>query len=123
MTYRRSRLFRQVPVSFGGPKMTKPVQIRHMLSFTGAALFALAWGSAQAEQSALESVYEQKCGVCHNNPATRAPARASLHAMSPKFVVEALTNGIMKAQGAVLSTEQRVALAEFLTGQTLAAEV
>jgi cytochrome c5 len=70
-----------------------------------------------------ESVYDQNCGVCHNNPATRAPARISLHAMSPSFIVEALTNGIMKAQGSALSPEQRAALAEFLTGQNIGAEV
>ncbi len=42
--------------------------------------------------------------------------------MSPNFIVEALTNGIMKAQGSVLSPEQRVSLAEFLTGQKIGAE-
>jgi hypothetical protein len=43
--------------------------------------------------------------------------------MSPSFIVEALTNGTMKAQGAVLSPAQRAALAEFLTGQNIGAEV
>jgi hypothetical protein len=42
--------------------------------------------------------------------------------MSPNFIVEALTNGVMKAQGSVLSPEQRVSLAEFLTGQKIGAE-
>jgi hypothetical protein len=36
--------------------------------------------------------------------------------------VEALTNGIMKAQGSDLSPEQRVSLAEYLTGQKLGAQ-
>ena len=36
--------------------------------------------------------------------------------MSPDFIVEALTNGIMKAQGSSRSPEQRASLAEYLTG-------
>jgi mono/diheme cytochrome c family protein len=76
-------------------------------------------GSASAQQvqkprSAEEALFEENCGVCHNNPATRAPARASLHAMSTNFIVEALTNGIMKTEGSSLSAKQRVSLAEFL---------
>jgi hypothetical protein len=42
--------------------------------------------------------------------------------MSPNFIVEALTNGIMKDPGSVLSPGQRVALAEFLTGKKVGAE-
>jgi hypothetical protein len=41
----------------------------------------------------------------------RPPAN-SMHAMSPDFIVEALTNGIMKAQGSSLSPEQRASLAD-----------
>jgi len=70
-------------------------------------------------ESAQEAVFEQHCAVCHNNPATRAPARTSLHAMSPSFIVGALTSGVMQAQGAALSPAQRVALAEYLTGHKL----
>ena len=79
--------------------------------------------SSSSPQRIEESVYQQNCAVCHNNPASRAPARTSLHAMSPSFIVEALTNGSMKAQASALSSEQRAALAEFLTGQKIGAEV
>jgi polyvinyl alcohol dehydrogenase (cytochrome) len=78
--------------------------------------------STLSPQSTQEVVFQQTCAVCHNNPATRAPARDSLHAMSPDFIVEALTNGIMKAQGSDLSPNQRVSLAEYLTGQKLGAQ-
>jgi hypothetical protein len=57
----------------------------------------------------------------HDLAAARPPAN-SLHAMSPDFIVEALTNGIMKAQGSSLSPEQRASLAEYLTGQKLGAQ-
>jgi len=97
-----------------------PQHMQHMLALAAACLlvtsgFASAQ-SGQPAQGAQGALFEQSCAVCHDNPATRAPARASLHAMSPNFIVEALTNGIMKAQGSALSPEQRVALAEFLTG-------
>jgi polyvinyl alcohol dehydrogenase (cytochrome) len=83
---------------------------------------ASAQSGPQTSQSAPEAVFEQNCGICHNNPATRAPARAVLQAMSPHFIVEALTSGIMKAQGSALSPEQRDSLAEFLTGQKIGTE-
>lgn len=73
----------------------------------------------EESQSPQETVFQQHCAVCHNNPATRAPGRASLRVMSPEFVVEALTNGLMKAQGSALAPAQRVALAEYLTGQKI----
>jgi polyvinyl alcohol dehydrogenase (cytochrome) len=84
-------------------------------------------GSASAQQmppsqSPQEEVFQQNCAVCHGNPATRAPTRASLHAMSPDFIVEALTNGIMKDPGSTLSPQQRVALAEYLTGRKVGTE-
>ena len=87
----------------------------------------LASGSAPAQpvqpvQSAQEALFQRNCVVCHGNPATRAPTRASLHAMSPDFIVEALTEGIMKDPGSALSPEQRVALAEYLTGRKVGAE-
>ena len=85
-------------------------------------LLATATAHAQTKDAApdpQEAVFAQNCAVCHNNPATRAPGRASLKAMSPAFVVEALTNGIMKAQGSALSPAQRASLAEYLTGQKI----
>ena len=78
------------------------------------------FGTIERER-ARSSIRAELRGLPHN-PATRAPARASLHAMSPNFIVQALTNGIMKPQGSVLSPEQRVLLAEFLTGRKVGAE-
>jgi polyvinyl alcohol dehydrogenase (cytochrome) len=69
------------------------------------------------------AMFQQHCAICHNNPATRAPGTASLRAMSPSFIVAALTNGIMQGQGAALAAAQRVAIAEYLTGKKLADDV
>ncbi|MEO8674098.1 MAG: PQQ-binding-like beta-propeller repeat protein [Casimicrobiaceae bacterium] len=90
--------------------------------FAAYLLLAAGVASAQTKDAApnpQEAVFAQNCAVCHNNPATRAPGRASLKAMSPAFINEALTNGIMKAQGSALSPAQRVSLAEYLTGQKI----
>jgi cytochrome c5 len=49
-------------------------------------MFASGLASAQSTpspQSAQETAFQETCAVCHNNPATHAPARDSLHGMSP----------------------------------------
>ena len=87
----------------------------------GSLLAGLTWvctapGLAQAPSDPQASLFQQHCAMCHDNPATRAPGRASLRAMSPSFVVNALTSGIMQGPGAALAPAQRVAIAEYLTG-------
>ncbi len=87
--------------------------------------FALRPGGANAQASdatAQGALFEQNCAACHAIPATRAPNRASLRAMSPNFIVESLTHGMMKAQGSDLTAEERIALAEYLTGRKVGAE-
>ena len=73
-------------------------------------------------QDPQEKVFEQHCAVCHDNPATRAPSRASLRAMSPEFIVAALTDGIMAAPGSALTAPQRVSLAEYLSSQKVGSQ-
>src|SRR5271154_6011824 len=102
--------------------------LTHCTYAVAAACILVTSGSALAQshptaQNAQETVFGQNCGICHDDPATRAPARASLHAMSPDFIVTALTTGITQAQGSVLSPAQRISLAEFLTGQKIGTEV
>jgi cytochrome c553 len=75
---------------------------------------------APANADPQATAYQQHCAMCHDNPATRAPGVVSLRAMSPDFVVAALTGGIMQGPGAALSPPQRVALAEYLTGKKMA---
>jgi polyvinyl alcohol dehydrogenase (cytochrome) len=84
----------------------------------------LAWAEvAPPSAGPPEAVFQEHCAICHNNPATRAPNTASLHAMSPSFIVNALTSGIMQGPSAALSPAQRVSIAEYLTGKKLADEV
>ena len=63
-----------------------------------------------------EASFEQHCAACHAIPTTRAPTRSSMRAMAPSFIVEALTSGMMKAQGSALTSEERVALARVPDG-------
>ncbi len=58
--------------------------------------FALGRAAAQSDR---EGVFAEKCAICHANPATRAPTRDALRAMSPDVILEALTDGVMKEQG------------------------
>src|SRR5271166_3564325 len=64
------------------------------------------------------SLYKQRCAMCHDRSAeTRAPAPAALRQMSTANIVRALESGIMKDQGAALSAEEKLGVAEFLAGK------
>ena len=79
-------------------------------------------GITARAQSAVAATFQNDCAFCHDNPATRAPSRAALRAMSPNFIVEALTNGLMQGPGSGLTSDQRIAVAEFLTERKVGAE-
>lgn len=54
------------------------------------------------------AVYTQFCGVCHNNAEQlRAPNLGNLHQLPASQIRFALTEGVMKAQGGMLSAEQK----------------
>jgi polyvinyl alcohol dehydrogenase (cytochrome) len=100
---------------------------RRLFLLTAAAILGLAppSGAAHAQapdESAPGALFDRDCAVCHDNSATRAPARPSLREMSPNLIVDSLSHGMMKAQASVLTAEQRVALAEYLTGRKLGDE-
>ncbi len=81
------------------------------------ALLAAA-GSAKAADPDGAALYRQQCASCHDASAvTRAPAPAALHAMTAANIVRSLESGAMKAQGALLSSAERQAVAEFLAGK------
>src|SRR3984957_13698697 len=87
--------------------------------------FAPRKGAAESQApdpSVQDASFEQHCAACHAVPTTSAPPRSAMRAMSPSFIVETLTSGMMKAQGAALTPEERVALAEYLTGRKVGAE-
>ena len=78
--------------------------------------------SAQSPDGA--AVFKQGCASCHNGAAdSRAPSPEALRPRAPQAIVESLVTGAMRAQGARLSGAERRAVAEFLTGRTIAGDV
>ncbi|MGH9469385.1 MAG: PQQ-binding-like beta-propeller repeat protein [Terriglobia bacterium] len=57
----------------------------------------------------------KQCAVCHHeNSGTRAPLPSALRQMSSQEILAALETGVMKAQGASLTPEERQSVAFFL---------
>ena len=64
------------------------------------------------------AIFSKNCTICHTSATdTRAPSVDALRGLSPETVIYALTGGSMRYQGLSLSGEERVALAEYLTGR------
>jgi mono/diheme cytochrome c family protein len=76
---------------------------------------AAAAASASAETIALgQATFSSNCSGCHSGSG-RPPAPSVLAMMSPDDIVAALTTGAMAAQGSRLSSEQKQAVAAYLT--------
>ena len=85
------------------------------------ALLAVA-ASAQAQAIQMLGVFEQRCGTCHTKPADgRTPDRDSLRQRTPEAILDALTNGSMKANAEGLSDLQKRMIAEYITERPLGA--
>lgn len=70
-----------------------------------------------------EGLYNEYCAMCHAAPQDgRTPQREALTRYTANSVFDALTGGVMAAQGAALSNEQKIALAEHLTGSAMQAD-
>lgn len=66
-----------------------------------------------------EQLYKDHCEVCHGGSVAKAPALTLLNLMSASSVYRALDQGIMQQQAKVLTDSEKVAVAEYLTGQGL----
>lgn len=65
-----------------------------------------------------QALYRTYCATCHDNPdASRAPAKATLGAMSYQTLSFALTKGKMQVQGSALDDETRGQLINYITGR------
>jgi polyvinyl alcohol dehydrogenase (cytochrome) len=70
-----------------------------------------------AEAPGGEALFQARCATCHNGQAdSRAPAPDSLKQRSGASILDALSNGAMRVQGASLSGPERRAVAEYLGG-------
>src|SRR5687767_12137114 len=78
-------------------------------------------GVALAQQPpAGDAVFARACANCHKPGQTEVPPPDALRAYTPEAIVNSLTNGKMAAQGATLTTADRVAVAQFVTGRAFA---
>ena len=88
-------------------------------------VWALAGGGAPAAAQNPEAaaLFEEHCAACHlGNAVPRALAIDNMRALPPAAIVGALTDGAMQQQGAELSPAERRAVAEFITGRSVAAD-
>ena len=94
--------------------------------FRAAGLAVLAAGMVSAQEpnarpSGTEFgffTFQTKCMTCHGNPnVERAPLPSAIREMTPERIYEALTNGVMKAQGQSLSDPEKRTLALFMSGR------
>src|SRR5262249_22190045 len=77
--------------------------------------------AATAQAINAEGIYKESCAQCHDQPQGRTPSREALKDRSAETILNALTSGSMSLQGLTLSVAERRALAEHLSGKTLAA--
>jgi polyvinyl alcohol dehydrogenase (cytochrome) len=102
------------------------------LALAGSALFAapvmpqkapsadiLGAHKSNPEFAAGERLFQAHCAACHESGASRAPLLSFLQDFAPQSVDRALTEGVMRAQGAQLSPEERVAVSEYVTNRRL----
>ncbi len=64
-------------------------------------------------------VYQGLCVNCHEGQVPKAPHKMFLQMMSADVILGALTNGVMREQGATLTSEKRQQVAEYLAGAPL----
>jgi polyvinyl alcohol dehydrogenase (cytochrome) len=93
---------------------------------TAAILSSFAVTAHAAQGAEDELAFTVSCAACHadtaaaaGTPNERAPTRAVLRSFAPEAVLNALTNGKMQVQGAVLSEAQRRLISEYVTGKRL----
>lgn len=88
----------------------------------GAALLLASGGVyAAAASSSGMALYEEHCAQCHNGGVPRAPHVVSFQLIGPEAILTALTTGVMRSQGSVLTPQERRQLAEDLGGASLMA--
>lgn len=64
-------------------------------------------------------LYQQHCAMCHAGQVPKAPQKMFLQMLSGPTIDASLTNGLMAAQGAMLTLQQRREVAEYLSGAPL----
>ena len=66
------------------------------------------------------AMYKRYCATCHDAGAERVPSRENLKALSAEQVLSAMETGAMISMASRLSAAERRAVAEFVTGKSIA---
>jgi cytochrome c553 len=85
----------------------------------GASLWVFPIGACPLFAQDGATLYKTTCATCHDSGADRIPSRETLNAMTPERVLAALESGPMIAMASRLSTAERHAVAEFVSGKPL----
>ncbi len=62
-----------------------------------------------------KTLFDARCGICHNGGATGAPLVSALKLMPADRILTAMTTGVMRNQAMTLTDEQKQALATYLS--------
>ena len=96
------------------------------MAITGLAIAASIGSAAATPEAALiapapdgAALYQEHCEQCHGGKVSKAPQLSLLQIMSAGSILRAMESGVMQEQAAALDGEQRRALAEHLTGQSV----
>lgn len=77
----------------------------------------------RTESSRGEEIYRTVCSGCHETGVPKAPTQGMLTFMSTSAIYKALTEGVMVSRVQHLTDNEKQLVAEYLTGQPLAADV
>ena len=66
------------------------------------------------------ALYQAHCAACHDGQVPRAPHMITFSTIGADTILNAMNNGVMRAQASALSTTEREALAGFLAGEAMA---
>lgn len=65
-------------------------------------------------------IYQTACAACHEGQVPKAPHKMFLQMLTGTTIHESLEKGLMQTQASVLSAADRIAVAEYLSGGSLA---
>ena len=65
-------------------------------------------------------LYQAHCAACHDGQVPRAPHMITFSTIGAETILNAMNNGVMRAQASALSATEREVLAGFLAGEAMA---
>ena len=66
------------------------------------------------------ALYQEHCAACHDGQVPRAPHMITFSTIGADTILNAMNNGVMRAQASALSATEREVLASFLAGEAMA---